>query len=56
MALNKYTTTVRFEVLEIEAEDADDVDNQIHNLINQLCDVKTDLTWDFVDWETYELV
>jgi hypothetical protein len=53
--VTKYTADVRFEVLEFDANSPEEADEMINNLINQLAEVRTDLIWEFVDWDLFEL-
>jgi hypothetical protein len=48
MALN--TVRVSF-YTNVEATDYAQIEEAIHNLLDQLAETKTDLAWDDVDWD-----
>ena len=50
----RYTAKVEFIVYEFEADSEHEANDQINILIDQLTQVKTNLTWDEVDWRLYE--
>lgn len=50
----RYTARVEFIVYEFEADSEHEANDQINILIDQLTQVKTQLTWDEVDWRLYE--
>lgn len=46
-----YRATVRFEVLDFEAESIEQANLIIDELVNELGAIDTKLSWDSVDWE-----
>ena len=53
---NRFKATVSFTVYGIRAGTEIEAEEQLHNLIDQLATVETDLNWDEVDWTLNELV
>lgn len=50
----KFTARVEFIVLEFDAKDYDDANDQINGLLDELGDVDTTLRWDDVEWTLRE--
>lgn len=51
-----YDGTITLTLFGFNSEDEGGADDEIHNFINQLCNVKTDLSWDVEDWTLNELI
>ena len=52
--MEKYTARVEFIVYEFEATSESNANEKINDLIDQLQQVHTQLTWDEVDWTLHE--
>jgi hypothetical protein len=54
--MKTYEARVSFMTDEIEAEDIGQVWEVLRKLVQQLGEVDTDLSWDDVDWDIFEVV
>ena len=54
--MKTYEARVSFMTEEIEAERLEQVDAILTKLVQQLGQVDTDLSWDDVDWNIFEVV
>jgi hypothetical protein len=54
--MKTYEARVSFITEEIEAESLEQVDAILTKLVQQLGQVDTDLSWDDVDWNIFEVV
>ena len=54
--MKTYEARVSFMTEEIEAESLEQVDAILTKLVQQLGQVDTDLSWDDVDWNIFEVV
>jgi hypothetical protein len=54
--MGKYSASVRFEVLEFEADSVDVANDILNEMIDDLAQVDTAVGWDNVDWTITEEV
>ena len=52
--MEKYSAKVEFIIYEFEAKSESEANEKINDLIDQLQQVHTQLTWDEVDWTLHE--
>jgi hypothetical protein len=48
----KYNVTISFDVIEVEADNEEQAEQMINQLIDELATVETSLAWDGVWWTT----
>tara|TARA_R110000764_G_scaffold504_2_gene1898 strand:+ start:2920 stop:3105 length:186 start_codon:yes stop_codon:yes gene_type:complete len=53
--MNTYSARVSFMTDEIEAESLEQVEAVLTKLLQQLGEVNTDLSWEDVDWDIFEV-
>lgn len=49
----KYYANVRFVTADFEADSDEEAEGRIHELLDELGDVDTQLSWDNCDWTIY---
>lgn len=52
--MTRYFANVTFNTLEFDAVDAQDAEGMLHQMLDTLGDVRTNISWDNVDWVLYE--
>lgn len=56
MAINTYRAEMRFEVLEFQAENEEEANEKINEMLDLLGAHDVKLNWENVSWDLYELV